>query len=88
MRTVSIILGGFVLLGIFLAAARFLGDGGVRPMLIAAQFFIPVWLAAAVFNMWMGVARAGYSVAEETPIMLLIFALPAACAGLAWWKFS
>jgi hypothetical protein len=38
--------------------------------------------------MWIGVSRAGYSVAEELPIFLLIFALPAAGAGLAWWKLS
>ena len=43
---------------------------------------------AALVNMWIGVSRAGYSVAEELPIFLLIFALPAAAAGFAWWKLS
>jgi hypothetical protein len=38
--------------------------------------------------MWMGVSRAGYSVAEELPMFLLVFAVPAAVALLVWWKFS
>lgn len=88
MRTVLIILGGFVLLGLFLGGGRMLGGEGFKPMVMAAQVFIPVWLALALINMWVGVAKAGYSVSEETPIMLLIFALPAAAAGFVWWKFS
>jgi hypothetical protein len=38
--------------------------------------------------MWMGVARAGYSVAEELPIFLAIFAIPAGVALFVWWKYS
>ena len=57
-------------------------------MVTAAKIFLPVWLAAAAVNMWLGVATAGYSVREELPIFLLIFAVPAAAAGFAWWKFS
>ena len=45
-------------------------------------------MVAALVNMWMGVTSAGYSVAEELPIFLLIFALPAAGALFIWWKFS
>jgi hypothetical protein len=36
--------------------------------------------------MWVGVARAGYSVAEELPIFLLIFGVPAALAILLKWR--
>ena len=57
-------------------------------MVNAAKVFIALWLIAAGVNMWVGVAKAGYSVTEELPIFLLIFALPAAAAGFAWWKFS
>jgi hypothetical protein len=31
----------------------------------AARWFIPVWLIAAGVNMWVGVAKAGYSVARR-----------------------
>jgi len=88
MRTAMIILGGFLLLGLFLFAGRWIGDAGAKTMVVAAQIFIPIWLAAAGINMWVGVARAGYSVAEELPIFLLIFALPAGVAAFVWWKFS
>jgi hypothetical protein len=87
MRTVIIILGGFALLGLCLLAGRFIG-GSSAMMVLAAKIFIPIWLAAAALNMWIGVAKAGYSVAEELPIFLLIFAIPAAVASFVWWKLS
>jgi hypothetical protein len=86
MRTVIIILAGFIILAIAAFAAR--QFGGDKAMSLAALVFIPLWLAAALINMWIGVTRAGYSVGEELPIMLLIFAPPAALAGFLWWKFS
>jgi hypothetical protein len=87
MRTAVIILGGFVLLGLCLLAGRLIG-GSSAMMVLAAKIFIPIWLAAALLNMWVGVARAGYSISEELPIFLLIFALPAGVAAFAWWKLS
>jgi hypothetical protein len=36
--------------------------------------------------MWVGVAKAGYSVADEAPIFLVVFAVPVALALLVlWW---
>jgi hypothetical protein len=35
--------------------------------------------------MVMGVKKAGYSVAEETPMFLLVFGVPAVAALTAWW---
>jgi hypothetical protein len=34
------------------------------------------------------VSRAGYSIADEAPIFVVIFAVPAALAGYLWWTFS
>ena len=45
-----------------------------------------LWLAATGVNMWIGVSKAGYSVAEELPVLLLLVAVPAAAAALARWK--
>jgi uncharacterized membrane protein YwaF len=86
MRTVIIIAVGFIVLAMCVLGPRLLG----RPewAVTGAKIFIVLWLAAALANMWIGVSRAGYSVAEELPIFLLIFALPAAGAGFAWWKLS
>jgi hypothetical protein len=86
MRTIIIIAGGFVLLGLSVLAARWIG-AGTSSMVTAAKVFIPIWLVVALVNLWMG-TRAGYSVTEELPILLLIFAAPAAVAALLWWKFS
>jgi len=38
-----------------------------------------------VIAMWLGVTKAGYSVAEEAPIFVLVFAVPAAVALVVWW---
>ncbi len=83
MHTVMVVLGGFLLLGACLLAGRLM-----KTMPIAALIFIPIWLGAAAINMWIGVSRAGYSVAEELPVFLLVFAIPAAVALFVWWKFS
>lgn len=71
MRTLIIIGIGLVLLGLCLGA----------------QVFIGVWLVAAAVNMYIGVARAGYSFVEELPIFLLIFAVPAVVAVFVRYRF-
>ena len=53
----------------------------------ATVLFLVIWLAVAAANMWIGVARAGYSVSAELPIFALVFAVPAAVALLVRWKF-
>jgi len=88
MRTVIIIVGGLVLLGIFVLAGRLLGGGNTQSMVTAVKLFLPVWLVAALINMWIGVSRAGYSAAEEFPIFLAIFLIPGIAAALVWWKLS
>ena len=86
MRSAIILAIGFALLGVCLLLPRLLG----RPELsvAGAKIFIVIWLIATLANMWLGVSRAGYSVAEELPIFLVLFAVPAAAAGFAWWKLS
>jgi hypothetical protein len=88
MRTVIIILGGFVLLAACISAARLIGSNGAAKIGTATMVFVAVWFLAASINMWIGVEKAGYSVTEELPIFLLIFSLPAAVAGLIYWKFA
>ena len=86
MRTAMFILGGFALLALCVAVARRLGGGSATGVGIA--IFIAAWLVVAAVNMWIGVARAGYTVREELPIFLLIFLLPAAAAIFVRWKLS
>jgi hypothetical protein len=88
MRTIVIILGGLLLLGVAILLPRWIGGGGTQMMVTTAKVFIPIWLAVALLNMWIGVSRAGYSVAEEFPIFLIIFVVPAGVALFIWWKFA
>ena len=54
-------------------------------MAAGAKVFIPLWLAITLANMWIGVNKAGYTVAQELPILLLNFAVPAALAVAVVW---
>jgi hypothetical protein len=81
MHTVKVLAVGFLLLGILVLIGRAPGHGSR-----AALYFLPIWLIIAALNLWYGVAKAGYSVADEFPIFLLIFAVPAAVAFLLWWR--
>jgi len=53
---------------------------------VATWAFVVLWFLLAGLNMWTGVAKAGYSVAEELPIFAAIFLVPAAVAILLKWK--
>ena len=84
MHTIIVVLGGLGLLLVMSILGKVGGIGFAR----AATWFIPIWLICAAINMWVGVSRAGYSVAAEFPIFLLVFAVPAAAAMLARWKLG
>jgi hypothetical protein len=88
MRTAIIILGGFVLLTVCFGVARLVGSNVAAATGTAVKIFMTIWFVVAAVNMWIGVARAGYSFTEEFPIFLLIFLLPAAAAILIKWKVS
>jgi hypothetical protein len=79
-RTAIIIAIGFGFLGLCLAIGGY--SGGVARLRSAAVVFIGLWFVVAAANMYVGVARAGYSFMEELPIFLLIFAVPAIAAIL------
>ena len=52
----------------------------------ATAAFVMSWLALTGFNLWTGVAKAGYSIGEELPVFLLLFGVPAAVAMILKWK--
>lgn len=86
MRTVLIILGGFVLWGICLGIAKLLSSFSASSTTVATASFVAIWFVVAAANMWIGVSQAGYSFREELPIFLLIFLLPATVAVVVKWK--
>ena len=87
MRTGLFLLAGLLMLASFVILARMFAANFPAAGTWATAAFILVWLLIAAFNMWVGVVRAGYSVAEELPILLLLFGVPAAVAVLVKWKF-
>ena len=88
MHTVLVLLAGFGLFGLCLLIARLAGGHGPAPLRKAAAAFVPLWLIGAGINLWVGVHHAGYGVAEELPIFLLVFSVPALAALALWWKLS
>lgn len=89
MHSLKIIAGGFALLAICLLlgwrASRTNPTAGFAR---AARLFLPVWLLASAINMWFGMRHGGYSFAEEAPVFVVVFAIPAATAMLIWWRVS
>ncbi|MFK4821907.1 hypothetical protein ACI0FS_17170 [Ochrobactrum quorumnocens] len=82
-----VIIAGIILLGVFALFGKLWG-GDVAGITVAAKAFVPVWLAVALMNMWVGVSRAGYTVAQELPILLVVFAIPAAFAAAVAWQLA
>jgi len=88
MHTLKIILGGLLLLGVCLLLGRWIGGAAANVTAAAIKFFLVLWLIATLINMWVGISKAGYSIKNEAPIALLVFAVPALVSLLVWWKSS
>jgi hypothetical protein len=76
MRTTLFLLAGILLMVSALILGRLFG--GEYPSARGWSFWMAVvlWLGLTAFNFWTGVTKAGYSVREELPIFLLLFAVP------------
>ncbi len=77
MRTIISLIFGSLLAAGFVYVAKALG----RSTLAGIIAFLSVWLVPCVVDTAKGV-RAGYSIAEEIMIHLLLFAVPAGVAYL------
>ena len=84
MHTAIVIGIGFVVLAACLVVGRAVGGAAAVPT--AALVFLPIWLLGAAVNMAIGVRRAGYTVAEEAPVFLIVFAVPALLALFLRWR--
>jgi hypothetical protein len=88
MHTLKVIFGGFLLLVVCLLLGRWIGGAAATVVATTIKCFLALWLAATLLNMWVGVNKAGYSVKNEAPVALLVFAVPAIAAIVIWWKSS
>ena len=87
MRTTLFLVAGLLLLAASALLGRLFSANFPGATLAATVAYIALWFVIAGANLWIGVAKAGYSVTEELPIFLLIFGLPAAAAIVLKWKF-
>ncbi|WP_224825917.1 hypothetical protein [Cognatishimia sp. MH4019] len=79
MHTLMVVAAGVLLLAVFCLTGWALSGVGVAR---AVRLFIPVWLIALLVNMTIGVVSAGYTIAQEAPILLVVFGVPAIVAWL------
>lgn len=87
MHMLMVMGGGVLLLGVFLLFGKLWG-GDVAGVVSAGKLFVPAWLAVSITNLWVGVTKAGYTVAQELPILLAVFAVPTAVAALIVWQLG
>lgn len=87
MHMLLVIAGGVILLGVFLLFGKLWG-ADVAGIAAGARLFIPVWLVVAITNMWVGVTKAGYTVAQELPILAVVFLVPAILAAALAWQLA
>ena len=84
----AMVMGAGILLLVVFVMFGWLWGASAVGMVAAAKIFVPAWLLIAAVNMWVGVNHAGYSVRDELPILLIVFAVPAVVAGIAVWLLS
>jgi hypothetical protein len=88
MHTLKVIFGGILLLGVCLLVGRWIGGAAATVDATTIEYFLVLWLVATLVNIWVGVSKAGYSIKDEAPIALLVFAVPAIVAIVIWWRCS
>jgi hypothetical protein len=86
MRTPLFLLVGFLLLAASMLLGKLFFSNYPGATYAATMIFVALWLVIAGANMWVGVAKAGYSLHEELPIVLLIFAAPTIVAIFGKWR--
>jgi hypothetical protein len=78
MHTVIIVVIGFALLAACVLVGRYLG--GPESRADATLVFLPLWFLGAAVNMYIGVAQAGYPIADEAFVFVIVFGIPAGAA--------
>jgi hypothetical protein len=87
MRTLLFLVVGLLLLAACLLLGRLFAVSYPSATQLATIAFISLWLAIAGTNLWVGVAKAGYTISDELPIFLLVFGVPTLVALVVKWKF-
>jgi hypothetical protein len=67
---------------------RWIAGAAVTVVATAIKCFLVLWRIVTLVNMWVGVSKAGYSIKDEVPMAVLVFAVPAMISILIWWRSS
>jgi hypothetical protein len=86
MRTLLFLLVGFLLLAGCMLLGRLFASNYPGATFAATLTFVVLWLVISTANLWVGVAKAGYTLTEEFPIFLFIFAVPTIAAIFLKWR--
>ena len=86
MRTLLFLVVGFLLLAASVTLGRLFASNYPGATFAATITFVALWLGISGANLWVGVAKAGYSLNEEFPIFLLIFGVPTMVAIFLKWR--
>jgi hypothetical protein len=86
MRTLLFLLVGLLLLAACMLLGKLFSTSYPGASHAATVTFVVLWLVISAFNLWVGVAKAGYTFAEELPILLLIFGVPTIVALFLKWR--
>jgi hypothetical protein len=87
MRTILFLTSGLLLMASLLIIAKLFSEHFSSAPSWALALGLSLWLAVTGADMWIGVSKAGYSVAQELPILLLLFVAPVAAAVLVRRRF-
>ena len=86
MRTLLFLLVGFLLLAAIMTLGKLFSSNYPGATFAATVIFVAFWLGISGANLWVGVAKAGYTLNEEFPIFLLIFGVPSIVAIFLKWR--
>jgi len=86
MHTLLFLLVGFLLLAACMLLGRLFSSNYPGATYAATLIFVVLWLLISTANLWVGVAKAGYTLTEELPIFLFIFGVPTIAATLLKWR--
>jgi hypothetical protein len=86
MRTPLFLVVGLLLLAASMLLGKLFSSNYPGAPWAATLIFIALWLGIAGANLWVGVAKAGYTLNEEFPIFLLIFGVPTIVAIFLKWR--
>ena len=86
MRTLLFLIVGFLLLAASMLLGKLFSSNYPGATFAATLIFVVLWLGISGANLWVGVAKAGYTLNEEFPIFLLIFGAPTIVAILLKWR--